>query len=78
MNKQMTYERLMIAIEDLNEMLDHLVKNKYAEYEDGLELNIQPEGTCDIAPIGWNNKRFDSVLEFVYYMEGKKWKKEYK
>lgn len=71
-------KRLLKAIEQLNDMLEHLVDTGHAAYEDGIELHIQPEGTCDISPIGWHDKRFDSVDEFVEYMEKKRWKKDYK
>lgn len=73
----MDFNRFRKAIKELDKMLTHLDKKEYAEKADGISLTIYPDHTCDIRPIGWHSKDFDSIEEFVVYMENKEWKKEF-
>jgi len=71
-------QRLLNAIKALDEMLEYLDKKEQACKDDGIGLMIYPDGQCEITPIGWHHKDFDTVEEFIQYMEKKRWKKDYK
>jgi len=77
----MDISRFYEAIKSLDEMLEYLDKKGHASKMDGIGLSCYNTGEncieCSIEPIGWHRKDFDSIEEFIEYMEKKKWKKEY-
>lgn len=69
----MDFNKFQNAIKSLDEMYEHLIEKEYAEKDDGIGLYVYPTGECQIQPIGWHSKDFDTIEEFVEYMENKSW-----
>jgi hypothetical protein len=77
-NENSYHKRFENALKSLDEMLEYLDKKGYSSTIDGISLSSYPSGPCEIGPIGWHTKSFDTIDEFIKYMEKKKWKKDYK
>jgi hypothetical protein len=70
-------EEFFNALKALDMMLEHLDKKGYARTVDGIELTCYPDGSCEIY-YGFHSKAFDSIEEFMEFMDKKTWKKRFK